>query len=93
MKSPAQTSNAAAAPRNSQHAVHGGMEITLTIVLFVLIGLAVDSWLGTTPWFVIGLFLFAAVASGLRLYYAYNYEMSQLERERADRAATKQVRS
>lgn len=79
----------AAASRHDNRAVHGGMELALTILLFVLIGLAVDAWLGTTPWAVIGLFLFAAIGSGLRLYYTSAAEFERLERERADASASR----
>lgn len=58
------------------------MEIGLLILLFVLLGVFIDSKLGTRPVFVIGLFLFAAITSGLRYYYVYSYDMDRLEAER-----------
>lgn len=86
MTAPTSSPSGSNAARTSSNAVHGGMEITLTIVIFFLLGLAIDSWLGTGPWISIGLFLFAAVASGLRLYFTYTYQMEQLEAERAQRS-------
>lgn len=69
-------------PNRTEHAaMNGGMEIAATILLFVLIGIAIDEWLGTTPWFVIVLFLFSAFASGARYYFAYKHDMERLEAE------------
>lgn len=56
---------------------HGSFELALSPVIFALIGLWLDRKLGTTPVFVIGLAVFGIVGAGLKLYYAYRYEMAQ----------------
>lgn len=67
--------------RTFNAALNGGMEIAATIFVFVLIGLGIDRLLGTRPVFVISLFLFAALACGMRYYYAYKADMERLEAE------------
>lgn len=79
--------------RTESATINGGLEIGLTILLFVLLGLAIDNWLGTEPAFVIGLFLFAAVGSGLRYYYTYTADMERLEAELATARGTKRSAS
>lgn len=69
--------------RTESAAMNGGMEIGLTVLLFVLLGLAIDNWLGTDPMFVIVLFLFGTIGSGLRYYFMYTADMERLEAERA----------
>ncbi|MAT06472.1 MAG: hypothetical protein CL424_15650 [Acidimicrobiaceae bacterium] len=76
------TESAPLAGRFGSNAVAGGMEIALTILLFVLIGLGLDTWLGTRPLFMIVLFLFAAVGSFARTKLIYDAEMDRLEAER-----------
>ena len=63
------------------------MDIALTILLFFGVGFALDRWLGTTPWFMIGLTVLAAVGFFVGFKYQYTARMEQLEAERAERAA------
>lgn len=72
---------------HSSFGLNGGMEIALALVLFLAIGLAIDSWLGTKPVFALVLFILGAVASGVRMYFQYTYEMTILESQRRERAA------
>lgn len=66
--------------------VSQGAELAVGILVFFLIGLGVDTWLGTTPGFMIGLTVFAVVGNFVRMYYAYTSAMRHLEEERAAQA-------
>jgi F0F1-type ATP synthase assembly protein I len=68
-----------------------GMDVALTIGLFFGIGFFLDRWLGTTPWFMIGLTLLAAVGFFYSFKYRYDARMAELEAERAARAAEGKV--
>jgi F0F1-type ATP synthase assembly protein I len=68
-----------------------GMDIALTVLLFFGIGFALDRWLGTTPWFMIGLTVLAAVGFFISFKYQYTARMEQLEAERAERAAARRA--
>lgn len=68
-----------------------GMDIALSIGLFIGIGWLVDRWLGTTPVFTIVLLLLAAVGQFVRMKYVYDAEMERLEAQRREgRAASTQ---
>jgi len=60
-----------------------GAELAVGVLVFFAIGLGIDSWLDTTPVFMIGLTVFGVVGYFVRMYYAYNSEMTRLEQERA----------
>ena len=62
-----------------------GMDAALTILLFFGIGFALDRWLGTMPWFIIGMTLLASVGYFLKFKYRYDIEMDRLEAERRAR--------
>ncbi len=59
-----------------------GMDLALTVLLFLGIGYALDQWLGLFPLFTITLVVFAAVGSFARLMYTYQATMEHLEAER-----------
>jgi F0F1-type ATP synthase assembly protein I len=66
-----------------------GMDLALTVLLFLLIGFGLDSWLDTKPMFTIALVLLAAIGSGIAMYYRYAAAMKAHEAERAaNRAGT-----
>lgn len=66
-----------------------GMEIALTLLLFLAIGWGLDRWLGVFPLFTITLVLIASVGMFVRLKYTYDAAMERLEAERrAGRDAT-----
>lgn len=65
-----------------------GAEFAGVVTVFFLIGLGLDFWLGTTPWFMIGLFLFAVVGQFVKLWYSYDHTMKALEAERASVSAS-----
>jgi hypothetical protein len=65
-----------------------GMDVALTLGAFLGIGWLIDAWLGVFPAFTIGLVVFAAVGTFIRLKYTYDRTMERLEAERlAARAA------
>ena len=62
-----------------------GMELALTIGLFLVLGLLLDHWLGTSPVFTIVLLLLAAIGSFTRMRYTYEASMQRHEAERRER--------
>jgi F0F1-type ATP synthase assembly protein I len=75
------------APR-SDDAFGRGMEIALTVALFLGLGFALDRWLGTTPLFMIVLTVLALVGFFVSMKYRYDAAMTQLEAERAAKSRT-----
>lgn len=59
-----------------------GMDAALTLLLFFGIGFGLDRWLGTTPWFMIGLSVFAGIGFFAKFKYQYDAQMDRLEAER-----------
>lgn len=59
-----------------------GMDVALTLLVFLGIGWAIDAWLGIFPAFTIGLVVFAAIGTFVRLKYTYDATMERLEAER-----------
>lgn len=59
-----------------------GMDVALTLLVFLGIGWAIDAWLGIFPAFTVGLVVFAAVGTFVRLKYTYDATMERLEAER-----------
>ena len=64
-----------------------GMDIALTMLVFLGLGWLLDAWLGIFPVFTITLVVFAALGTFVRLKYVYDATMERLEAERA--AATR----
>ncbi len=56
-----------------------GMDIALTLALFFGIGLALDRWLGTTPWLMITCSVLAAVGFFAKFKYRYDARMDEHE--------------
>lgn len=67
--------------------VSQGTELAVGILVFFLIGLGIDAWLGTTPIFMIALTVFSVVGNFVRMYYAYTNTMEQLEAQRAQNSS------
>jgi F0F1-type ATP synthase assembly protein I len=63
--------------------VSHGAELAGGVVVFFLIGFGIDSWLNTTPAFMIGLTVFSVVGQFVKIYYTYSSAMRHLEEERA----------
>ncbi|CAB4662676.1 unannotated protein [freshwater metagenome] len=63
-----------------------GAELAAGVLVFFLIGLGIDTWLGTVPVFMIVLTVFGVVGYFVRMYYAYNSVMAKLEKERSEKS-------
>jgi ATP synthase protein I len=61
-----------------------GMDFALVVLVFLGIGYGLDRWLGTRPWFMIGLVIFAVVGQFIKMYYEYTAAMEAHEAERAN---------
>lgn len=59
-----------------------GMDVALSVAIFIVLGWLLDRWLGTAPVFTIALIVVAAVGQFIRLKYTYDAEMERLEAER-----------
>ncbi|MBJ7422667.1 MAG: AtpZ/AtpI family protein [Ilumatobacteraceae bacterium] len=62
-----------------------GAEISVSVGVFLAIGLLVDNWLGTRPIFTIALSLFSLLGSFVRMWYVYdgNMQVQEIKRQRA----------
>ena len=72
-------------------AVGQGMDAAFTLALFLGLGFLVDRWLGTTPLFMIAVFLLVSVALFVGWKARYNARMEVLE-ERRRRESTRHRR-
>jgi Flp pilus assembly protein TadB len=63
-----------------------GMEMALTVVLFLGIGWLVDSWVDTRPIFTLAFVIFAVVGQMVRMWFEYDARMKSLETERLEKA-------
>ena len=73
-------------PENTDSNLARGMDIALTLLVFLAAGWLLDRWLGVFPAFTIGLVLFAAIGTFVRLKYTYDAAMEQLEAQRRAQA-------
>lgn len=69
---------------NSDSNLARGMDIALTLLVFLVGGWLIDRWLGVFPAFTIGLVMFAAIGTFVRLKYTYDATMERLEAERRE---------
>ena len=60
-----------------------GMEMALTVLVFLGLGYLLDSIFGTKPLLTIIFVVFAAVGTFVKMYLAYTARMARLEAERA----------
>jgi Flp pilus assembly protein TadB len=58
-----------------------GMDVALTLLVFLGLGALVDRWLGLFPLFTISLVLFAAIGTFVRMKYVYDATMERHEAE------------
>jgi hypothetical protein len=70
-----------------------GIESGLFVVLLFGLGAVLDSWLDTQPIFMIGLVAIAAVGVFVRLKYAYEARMVELDAQRLDARRDRSARS
>jgi F0F1-type ATP synthase assembly protein I len=61
-----------------------GMDLALTMLVFLGGGWLLDRWLGTNPLFTIVLAVLAMVGGGLRLKYSYDESMRHHELKRTE---------
>ncbi len=66
-----------------------GMDIALTLLVFLGLGALIDRWLGIFPVFTITLVLIASAGTFVRLKYTYDAAMERLEGERRDAMAAR----
>jgi hypothetical protein len=69
-----------------------GMDIALTLLLFLFVGWALDEWLGIFPALTITLVVVSAVGAFVRLRYTYEAAMQRHEAERAARRTSSDAR-
>lgn len=67
-----------------------GVDVALTVAVFLGIGFLLDRWLGTAPWFMIAFTVLAGVGFFARYKYRYDAEMERLMAERHARANARQ---
>jgi F0F1-type ATP synthase assembly protein I len=60
-------------------------EFAAVTAIFLGIGWLLDRWLGTAPWFMVGLTLFCLVGKSILLMATYNEKMKRHEAERVER--------
>jgi len=60
-----------------------GPEMALSVLVFTVIGLVIDSQVGTMPIVTIALVLFSVVGNFIRMYYTYDGRMKTLEAQRS----------
>jgi hypothetical protein len=70
---------------NPRDSLGQGLDAVMTLVLFLAAGFFLDRWLGTTPWFMIGLTIVAAVGVFYKLKVGYESRMEQHDQERRAR--------
>lgn len=56
---------------------HGGFDLVLAPVIFALLGLWIDSSIGTRPLFTLALLAFGAVGAALKVYYDWRRGMDE----------------
>jgi F0F1-type ATP synthase assembly protein I len=71
------------AASSSDDSLGRGMDVALTVLVFLGFGWLIDRWLGLFPVFTIALVLFASIGSFVRMKYVYDATMERLESERA----------
>ncbi len=64
------------------HSSNGSVELVLSAVLFGLIGLWIDSKVGTTPIFLLVFTFLGFAGAAISVYYRYRNDIAELERQR-----------
>ena len=72
---------APAVERGSDDTLGRGMDLALTVLVFLAIGYVIDQWLGLFPLFTITLVVLAAVGAGVRMKYVYDATMERHEEQ------------
>ncbi len=67
---------------NSDDSLGRGMDLALTVLVFLGLGAFIDRWLGLFPVFTITLVLFAAIGAFVRMKFVYDATMERHEAKR-----------
>jgi F0F1-type ATP synthase assembly protein I len=67
-----------------------GPEMAVSVLVFTVIGLVIDSQVGTLPFVTIALVVFSLVGNFIRMYYTYNGRMKALEEQRSNKSMAHQ---
>ncbi len=78
-------------PSASDDSLGRGAEISVSVGIFLVVGLVVDNSLGTRPIFTILLSLFSLLGSFVRMWYVYEGNMQVQEVKRRN-AATSHIK-
>ena len=78
---------------SSDDSLGRGMDLALTLLVFLGLGALIDRWLGIFPVFTIVLMLFAAIGSFVRMKFVYDATMERHEAERLARHHTAHERA
>lgn len=77
-------------PKNTQQLssqqLGRGTELAVSVLVFTLIGLALDAAFDTLPWITVSLVIFSTVGNFVRMYYSYNAQMETLEAARREQS-------
>lgn len=68
--------------RNMDEGLGQGMEMALTLVVFLGLGWLLDAWIGIFPILTISLVVFASIGTGVKMWIGYDARMRRLEAER-----------
>jgi F0F1-type ATP synthase assembly protein I len=71
------------APQGNDDTLGRGMDLALTVLVFLGLGWLIDRWLGLFPVFTIMLVMLSAIGSFIRMKYVYDATMERHEAERA----------
>ena len=69
---------------NTSDGLGRGMEFAILVVMFLGLGYALDTWLGTKPVFMIVFVVLGIVGQFASLWYGYDTRMKELEAQRRD---------
>jgi F0F1-type ATP synthase assembly protein I len=72
-------------PAGVESGMGQGMELAVTLLVFLGIGWLIDSRVDTRPIFTVALVVFAMVGQSVRMWFEYDARMKVLERERQER--------
>ncbi len=67
---------------NSDDSLGRGMDLALTVLVFLGLGALIDRWLGLFPMFTIALVLFASIGAFIRMKFVYDATMERHEAKR-----------
>jgi F0F1-type ATP synthase assembly protein I len=69
---------------NTNDGLGRGMEFAILVMMFLGLGYALDTWIGTKPVFMIVFVVLGIVGQFASLWYGYDARMKELESQRRD---------